>query len=65
MDCDKNRDTLKQWCGDGDLAWTYLYQLISGGGDPVALQNKVTASPRSAVALKDFCSRKIAGGTEK
>lgn len=51
------------WCAE--LNRTYLNQLISGGGDPVALQNKVMASPRSAVALKDFCSMVIAGGTGK
>lgn len=48
-----------------DFNWTYLNQLISGGGDPVALQNKVMASPRSAVALNDFCNVVIAGGTGK
>lgn len=39
--------------------------MISGSGEPVALQNKVIASPRSAVALKDFCSTVIDGGTKR
>lgn len=59
----KKKTTNVQW--RADFNWTYLNQLISGGGDPVALQNKVMASPRSAVALNDFCNVVIAGGTGK